>query len=98
MLAKKHPNTFTARDGLTLYGYLTLPPGRPAKNLPLILFPHGGPWGRDDWGYNPFVQWLADRGYGVLPINFRGSTGYGERDLKAGDRGGGGEKHTDLLD
>jgi len=97
-LAKMQPITFTARDGLTLYGYLTLPPGRPAKNLPLILFPHGGPWGRDDWGYNPFVQWLANRGYGVLQINFRGSTGYGKRYLNAGDREWAGKMHTDLLD
>src|SRR5437660_3453691 len=97
-LAKMQPITFTARDGLMLYGYLTLPPGQPAKNLPLVLFPHGGPWGRDDWGYNPFVQWLANRGYGVLQVNFRGSTGYGKAYLNAGDREWAGTMHTDLLD
>ena len=92
------PITFEARDGLTLYGYLTVPVGKDPKHLPLVLFPHGGPWGRDDWGYNPFVQWLANRGYGVLQVNFRGSTGYGQAYLNAGDREWAGTMHTDLLD
>ena len=97
-LAKMQPITFKARDGLTLYGYLTVPVGKDPKHLPLVLFPHGGPWGRDDWGYNPFVQWLANRGYGVLQVNFRGSTGYGKAYLNAGDREWAGTMHADLLD
>ncbi len=97
-LAKMQPISFTARDNMRLYGYLTLPPGRAPKNLPFVVLPHGGPWGRDDWGYNSFVQWLANRGYGVLQVNFRGSTGYGKRYLNAGDREWAGKMHTDLLD
>ena len=68
---------YTARDGLTIHGYLTLPVGRDAKNLPCIINPHGGPWARDGWGFNPETQFLANRGYCVLQMNFRGSTGYG---------------------
>jgi len=97
-LVKMQPVTFPARDGMRLYGYLTLPPGKAPQDLPLVLFPHGGPWGRDDWGYNPFVQWLANRGYGVLQVNFRGSTGYGKKYLNAGDREWAGKMQTDLLD
>ena len=97
-LAKMEPVTFSARDGLTLHGYLTLPVGLEPTNLPLILFVHGGPWARDFWGYSGFVQWLANRGYGVLQINFRGSTGYGKAFLNAGDREWGAKMHTDLLD
>jgi dipeptidyl aminopeptidase/acylaminoacyl peptidase len=62
---------------VTIHGYLTLPTGREAKNLPLVVNPHGGPWARDEWGYNPEVQFLANRGYAVLQMNFRGSTSYG---------------------
>jgi len=68
---------FKTRDGLTIHGYLTLPLGRDPKNLPVVVNPHGGPWARDSWGYNPEVQFLANRGYAVLQVNFRGSTGYG---------------------
>src|SRR5439155_388861 len=68
------------------------------KNLPLVLDVHGGPWGRDTWGWNREVQWLANRGYAVLQVNFRGSTGYGKAYLNAGDREWGGKMHTDLLD
>ena len=75
-LAEMKPITYKARDGLTIHGYLTLPHGD-GKNLPLVVNPHGGPWARDSWGYDPEVQFLANRGYGVLQINFRGSTGYG---------------------
>ena len=71
------PISYTSRDGLTINGYLTLPAGREAKNLACIVNPHGGPWARDGWGYNPEVQFLANRGYCVLQMNFRGSTGYG---------------------
>ncbi len=77
-LATTKPVSFLSRDGLTLNGYLTLPVGVKAKNLPLIIHPHGGPWIRDFWGFNPEVQFLANRGYAVLQVNYRGSTGYGK--------------------
>ena len=73
------PVSYVARDGETIHGYLTLPKGRVAKNLPVVINPHGGPWARDHWGFNPEVQFLANRGYAVLQMNFRGSTGYGRR-------------------
>jgi len=97
-LAQMQPISFTARDGMTIYGYLTLPPGVERKNLPLVLNVHGGPWGRDVWGWNREVQWLANRGYAVLQVNFRGSTGFGKAYLNAGDREWGGRMHTDLID
>lgn len=76
-MAEMKPITYTSRDGLTIHGYLTLPVGREPKNLPVIINPHGGPWARDEWGFNSQVQWMANRGYAVLQMNFRGSTGYG---------------------
>jgi dipeptidyl aminopeptidase/acylaminoacyl peptidase len=76
-LAVMKPITYTSRDGLTINGYLTLPVGKEANNLPVVVHPHGGPWHRDEWGYNPVVQFLVNRGYAVLQMNFRGSTGYG---------------------
>jgi dipeptidyl aminopeptidase/acylaminoacyl peptidase len=76
-MAEMKPIQYTSRDGLTIHGYLTLPKGREAKNLPVVINPHGGPWARDGWGFNPEAQLLANRGYAVLQINFRGSTGYG---------------------
>ncbi|WP_052597066.1 S9 family peptidase [Aureispira sp. CCB-QB1] len=76
-LAEMKPIQYQSRDGLTIHGYLTLPKGVPAKNLPVIVNPHGGPWARDAWTFNPEVQFLANRGYAVLQMNFRGSTGYG---------------------
>jgi len=97
-LAKVKPVEYTARDGMKIYGYLTTPAGREAKNLPMVVFPHGGPWGRDLWGYDPYAQWLANRGYAVLQPNFRASTGYGKQYLNAGDRQWAGAMHTDLLD
>jgi dipeptidyl aminopeptidase/acylaminoacyl peptidase len=97
-LAKVKPIEYKARDGMLIYGYLTTPAGVEAKNLPMVVFPHGGPWGRDLWGYDPYAQWLASRGYAVLQPNFRGSTGYGKRYLNAGDRQWAGAMHTDLLD
>ncbi|MBR9861540.1 S9 family peptidase [bacterium] len=76
-MADMQPITYTSRDGLTIHGYLTLPKGVKAKNLPVVINPHGGPWARDFWGFNPEVQFLANRGYAVLQMNFRGSTSYG---------------------
>jgi len=73
------PIRYTSRDGLEIHGYLTLPAGRDPKGLPCIINPHGGPWARDGWGYNPEIQFLANRGFCVLQMNFRGSTGYGRR-------------------
>jgi dipeptidyl aminopeptidase/acylaminoacyl peptidase len=79
LMAPMKPVSYTSRDGLAIPGYLTLPVGREAKNLPCIIHPHGGPWARDAWGFNPEVQFLANRGYCVLQMNFRGSTGYGRK-------------------
>ncbi len=76
-MAPMKPIAYRSRDGLTINGYLTLPVGRDPKNLPVVVNPHGGPWARDIWGFNPEVQFLANRGYAVLQMNFRGSTGYG---------------------
>ena len=90
--------TYAARDGLTIHAYLTKPAGVPARALPAVLLVHGGPWARDVWGYQPSVQWLANRGYAVLQPNFRGSIGYGKAHLNAGDREWAGAMHTDLLD
>jgi dipeptidyl aminopeptidase/acylaminoacyl peptidase len=97
-LATMKPIDFTARDGMKLYGYLTTPVGIEAKNLPMVLFVHGGPWGRDVWGLDRYAQWLSNRGYAVLQVNFRGSTGYGKKYVNAGDRQWAGAMHTDLLD
>ncbi len=97
-LAKMKPISFKARDGLTVHGYLTLPPGMEPKNLPMVLNVHGGPWSRDTWGYDGEIQWLANRGYAVFQVNFRGSTGYGKKFLNAADREWGGKMHDDLVD
>ncbi|MGA3035846.1 MAG: S9 family peptidase [Vulcanimicrobiaceae bacterium] len=97
-MAQMQPVTYTARDGLVIHAYLTLPVGVAPKNLPMVLVVHGGPWARDLWGYDPWAQWLANRGYAVLQANYRGSTGYGKDFLNAGDRQWAGKMHTDLLD
>jgi dipeptidyl aminopeptidase/acylaminoacyl peptidase len=97
-LAEMKPVVVPASDGLKLPGYLTLPVGVPARKLPLVLLVHGGPWGRDTWGFHPTVQWLANRGYAVLQVNFRASTGYGKTFLHAGDRQWGRRMHKDLID
>jgi dipeptidyl aminopeptidase/acylaminoacyl peptidase len=85
-LATMEPVHYKSSDGLDIPAYLTLPKGIEAKNLPTIIFPHGGPWGRDFWGYNPYAQFFANRGYAVLSPNFRASTGYGKKFLNAGNR------------
>jgi dipeptidyl aminopeptidase/acylaminoacyl peptidase len=97
-LAVMEPVAFEARDGLRVEGYLTLPPGVGRKMLPLVLNVHGGPWHRDVWGYDPEVQWLANRGYACLQVNFRGSTGYGKDFLNAGNKEWGAKMHDDLVD
>jgi dipeptidyl aminopeptidase/acylaminoacyl peptidase len=85
-LAEMKPVHYKSSDGLEIPAYLTLPKGIPGKNLPTIIFPHGGPWGRDMWGYNGVAQFFANRGYAVLSMNFRGSTGYGKKFLDAGNK------------
>ncbi len=97
-LAPMEPIVFAARDGLEIHGYLTLPAGVEPRKLPTVVLVHGGPWWRDRWGYDASVQWLANRGYAVLQVNFRGSTGYGKDFLNAGDREWAGAMRTDLLD
>ncbi|MBD2777206.1 alpha/beta hydrolase family protein [Iningainema tapete] len=97
-LASMQPICYNARDGLEIHGYLTKPVGIPAQNLPTVLLVHGGPWVRDTWGYDSVVQWLANRGYAVLQVNYRGSTGYGKAFLNAGNREWAGKMHDDLID
>ena len=95
-LAPMRAVSYPSSDGLTIPAFLTLPEGVAPAGLPLIVFPHGGPWSRDGWGYDPFAQILANRGYAVLQPNFRGSTGYGETFLNAGNREWGGKMQDDL--
>lgn len=97
-LAERRPVRITARDGLVLHGYLTLPPGVEPRRLPAVLYPHGGPWARDFWGWEPIAQWLANRGYAVLQVNFRGSIGYGKAFANAGNKEWGGKMQDDLTD
>jgi dipeptidyl aminopeptidase/acylaminoacyl peptidase len=97
-LAKMEPFELTSRDGLALHGYLTFPSGAARDGLPAVLNVHGGPWARDVWGYHPEAQWLANRGYLCIQVNYRGSTGYGKDFLNAGDRQWGARMHDDLLD
>jgi dipeptidyl aminopeptidase/acylaminoacyl peptidase len=104
-LAAMHPVEIRTRDGLTMVSYLTLPPGsdadgdgRPEKPVPMVLLVHGGPWGRDAYGYNGEHQWLANRGYAVLSPNFRASTGFGKKFISAGDRQWGLKMQDDLDD
>lgn len=97
-LAPMTPVTITARDGLPLHSYLTLPVGVPPENLPLVLLVHGGPWARDYWGFQPDVQLLANRGYAVLQVNFRGSTGFGKSFTQAAIGEFAGRMHDDLID
>src|SRR4030095_12602533 len=103
-LQKMHPVVIKSRDGLDLVSYLTLPPGsdkdgdgRPDKTLPMVRNVAGGPWGRDSWGFDPEHQHMANRGYAVLSVNFRGSTGFGKKFVNAGNKGGGAQMHDALL-
>jgi dipeptidyl aminopeptidase/acylaminoacyl peptidase len=97
-LAVQKPVSYTSRDGLTINGYLTLPVGIEAKNLPVVMNIHGGPWARDNWGFNPEVQFLANRGYAVLQVNYRGSTGYGRKFWEASFREWGKKMQDDVSD
>ncbi|MDX1892318.1 S9 family peptidase [Mycolicibacterium sp. 050158] len=97
-LAPMRPVTITARDGLALHSYLTLPVGLEPVGLPLVLLVHGGPWARDAWGFQPDVQLLANRGYALLQVNFRGSTGYGKAFVTAAIGQFAGTMHDDLVD
>jgi dipeptidyl aminopeptidase/acylaminoacyl peptidase len=97
-LAPMEPVRIASRDGLTLRSYLTLPLGVPAKDLPTVLLVHGGPWARDAWGYQPEVQFLANRGYAVLQVNYRGSTGFGKAFAHAAEHEFAGKMHDDLID
>lgn len=96
--APKEPISFTASDGLDIEGYVTFPLGEEKKDLPTVVLVHGGPWARDTWEYDSEVQFLADRGYMVLQVNFRGSTGYGKDFILAGDKEWGRAMHQDILD
>ena len=104
-LAKMHPVVIESRDGLDMVSYYTLPigsdsdsDGHPDEPLPMVLFVHGGPWARDNWGYNSVHQWLANRGYAVMSVNFRSSTGFGKEFTNAGNLEWGGKMHDDLID
>lgn len=98
LMAEKLPIKVKARDGLLLHGYLTVPPGREMKNLPLVVLVHGGPWSRDAYGFDPQVQFLANRGYAILQINYRGSTGYGREFYEKGFRVVGTTMQDDIED
>ena len=100
-MSNQLPISYNSRDGLKINGYLTLPKGynmENAKNLPVVINPHGGPWARDNWGFNPEVQFLANRGYAVLQMNFRGSTGYGRKFFEASFKKWGREMQDDITD
>ena len=104
-LVKMHTPVIKSRDGLNLVSYLSLPPGSdrdgdgvPDKPLSMVLNVHGGPWARDSWGLNPYHQWLANRGYAVLSVNYRGSTGFGKDFINAANGEWAGKMHDDLLD
>ncbi len=97
-LAAMEPFAYTARDGLNIHGYLSFPPSVERFRLPTVLLVHGGPWTRDEWGFRPEAQWLANRGYLCVQVNFRGSSGYGKTFLSAGNREWGAKMHDDLVD
>jgi len=97
-MAATRPISYTTRDGLTVNGYLTVPNGASAANLPVVVNPHGGPWARDGWGFNPEVQFLASRGYAVLQVNYRGSTGYGRKFWEASFKQWGFKMQDDITD
>lgn len=97
-MAEMEPIQYQSRDGLTIHGYLTVPPNSEKKNLPIVLNPHGGPWVRDSWGYNPEVQLMANRGFAVLKVNYRGSLGYGRAFWEKSFKQWGKKMQDDLTD
>ena len=97
-MADVFPINYKSRDGLMIHGYLTVPPGKEPKNLPLVVFPHGGPFARDSWNFDRDVQFFASRGYAVLQMNYRGSPGYGESFFEKGHRHIGRELQDDITD
>jgi dipeptidyl aminopeptidase/acylaminoacyl peptidase len=97
-LSPMEPFSFTARDGLEIHGYLTFPVGVERRELPAVLMVHGGPWARDSWGFNAEAQWLANRGYVAIQVNFRGSTGYGKEFVNKGNKQWAAAMHDDLID
>ncbi|OBZ10820.1 peptidase [Bacillus sp. FJAT-27264] len=97
-LAETRPISYKARDGLTIHGYLTIPKNKEAKNLPVVVYPHGGPWARDSWGYSPVIQFMANRGYAIFQMNYRGSTGYGKAFVQAGKKQWGKAMQDDITD
>lgn len=97
-MATMKPVQYMSRDGFTIHGYLTLPVGVKAKNLPVVVNPHGGPWARDEWGFNNEVQFLANRGYAVFQMNFRGSTGYGKKFFESSFKQWGRKMQDDITD
>lgn len=97
-LSDMKPVSYPSRDGLTIHGYLTLPKESTGRQVPVVINPHGGPWVRDTWGFNPEVQFLANRGYAVLQVNYRGSTGYGRKFWEASFKQWGRKMQDDLTD
>ena len=97
-LAPMEPFSFKTRDGLTVHGYVTFPSSAERQSLPMVVNVHGGPWTRDEWGYHPEAQWLANRGYICMQVNYRGSTGYGKEFMNAANKEWGGKMHDDLVD
>ncbi|MGH9036870.1 MAG: alpha/beta hydrolase family protein, partial [Acidimicrobiia bacterium] len=97
-LSAMEPFSFTARDGLEIHGYLSFPVGVEREGLPTVINVHGGPWARDGWGCHPEAQWLANRGYLCVQVNYRGSTGYGKDFVNAGNKEWAGKMHDDLID
>jgi dipeptidyl aminopeptidase/acylaminoacyl peptidase len=97
-MAEMRPISYQSRDGLTIHGYITLPKNVAPKNLPAVILPHGGPWSRNSWGYSAEVQFLANRGYAVLQMNFRGSTGYGRKFWEASFKQWGRAMQDDVTD
>lgn len=97
-LAGMKPIEYPARDGITIHGYITYPKGKKRSKLPLVVMPHGGPWSRDSWGFDPEAQFLANRGYAVLQMNFRGSIGYGKKFWEASFKQWGLKMQDDIAD
>jgi len=98
LMAETKPIEFQSRDGIIIHGYLTLPQNKNSEKLPVVVNPHGGPWVRDTWGFNPEVQFLANRGYAILQINYRGSTGYGRKFWEMSFKQWGKKMQNDITD